>query len=243
MHLTEVQPDDNNDVLIVILARSQSKRIPNKNIRKLGGKPLIEWTIDCAKQIVDETRILVSTDGIEIRDLALRNGVLAPWLRPPELSLDSTPSLDSLMHAVNWYSENLFVPKAVVLLQPTSPFRSAATVVRALKLHRNHSDSSVVGVSKCKSHVDDLHRIEDGALVRIMPSDQEREKFQTNTYAVNGSVYVISSQSLIEQKVLYTKKVLALEIESYVESIDIDTELDWELAEIIAENLESRTKK
>jgi CMP-N,N'-diacetyllegionaminic acid synthase len=241
MPLTELERDENKDVLIVILARSQSKRIPNKNIKKLGGKPLIEWTIDCAKQIVDETRILVSTDGIEIRDLALQNGVVAPWLRPPELSLDSTSSLESLMHAVKWYSENLFTPKVVILLQPTSPFRSAASVIQALKLHRNYSDSSVLGVSKCKSSAKDLYRIENGVLVRIVPDVWETATVQADTYEVNGAIYVISAQSLIEQGEMYTNRVLPFEIQSRIESIDIDTEMDWELAQIVADYLKLRT--
>ena len=243
MQSTELEQEVNQDVLIVILARSQSKRIPNKNMRELGGKPLIEWTIDCAKEIVAGNRILVSTDGIEIRNIALQNGVLAPWLRPRELSLDSTPSADSLKHAVDWFSKNVITPRVVVLLQPTSPFRTATTIKEALKLHRNRTNSTVVAVSKRRMEIENLYKIEDGALVSITPGWLEKSIPQNGIFEINGAIYVVNSEFLLNQGVLYTESVVAIEIESRIESIDIDTEMDWQLAQVVADNFKFKANK
>ena len=115
-------------ILVLILARGGSKRLPNKNILKLGKKHLINWSIDFAKKIPFVCDILVSTDSKKIGSIARKKGVLVPWLRPKRLSLDKTKSHEAALHAINWYENNIQKVDALMLLQPTSPFRRLKTI-------------------------------------------------------------------------------------------------------------------
>ena len=90
-------------ILALITARSGSKRIPDKNIKKLCGKPLINWSIDAAKGIEDICDILVSTDSTIIAEIADTAGATVPWIRPEEIATDSSSSVDVSLHALDWY--------------------------------------------------------------------------------------------------------------------------------------------
>ena len=94
-------------ILALITARGGSKRLPGKNIRSLGGKPLIVWSINIAKDIAEVVDILVSTDDTEIAEIAKNAGALVPWLRPSELATDTASSVDVFLHALKWYEEKI----------------------------------------------------------------------------------------------------------------------------------------
>ncbi|MBI3038827.1 acylneuraminate cytidylyltransferase family protein, partial [bacterium] len=115
-------------MLAVILARKGSKRIPEKNIRELGGKPLISWVLEAAISSKVFSKVLISTDCGRIARIARNCGAWVPFIRPPELSSDSAESVDALIHAVEWllHSKNIEKPKTVCLVQATSPFLSAS---------------------------------------------------------------------------------------------------------------------
>ena len=139
-------------ILALITARGGSKRVPGKNIRPLGGRPLIVWSIDLARGIPEICDILVSTDDAEILEIARGAGALAPWLRPAELATDSAASVDVCLHALDWYEDARGKVDGLMLLQPTSPFRSRATVLRGIGLFRDNQRRSVLGVSRAASH-------------------------------------------------------------------------------------------
>src|SRR3990170_965342 len=120
-------------VLAVIPARGGSKSIPRKNIKPLGGKPLIGWTIDAALQSRMLSRVIVSTDDAEIAQAARECGAETPFLRPPELAQDDSSSISVVLHALQWLEEQEhFSPDYVLLLQPTSPFRNAHDIRAAI---------------------------------------------------------------------------------------------------------------
>ena len=133
-------------MLAVVTARMGSKRLPGKNIKLLGGKPLINWTIEVAREIDEICEVFVTTDSAEIAGVARNAGAYAPWLRPNDLASDSASSVDVVLHALNWYEENIQKVDGVLLLQPTSPFRSHSTIREGLKLY-NTVNESVVAVS------------------------------------------------------------------------------------------------
>ena len=105
-------------ILAIVPARSGSKRLPGKNIKILGDKPLIAWTIECAKKVPDICNVIVSTDSIEIADVAKQYGAIVPFIRPIELSTDTAASVDVMLHALGEYEKKegfvLGLPRAYV---------------------------------------------------------------------------------------------------------------------------------
>ena len=125
-------------ILAFITARGGSKRLPGKNIRSLGGNPLIVWSIEVAKDISDICDILVSTDDSAIAETAKDAGALVPWLRPEELATDTAKSADVCLHGLEWYESEKGRVDGLLLLQPTSPFRTRETVLRGIELFRKN---------------------------------------------------------------------------------------------------------
>ena len=111
-------------ILALVTARGGSVRLPGKNLRQLGGKPLINWSIEIAQDIPEICEILVSTDNESIADISREAGALVPWLRPQEVSTNEPSSVDVALHTLNWYEAEKGIVDGLLLLQPTSPFRS-----------------------------------------------------------------------------------------------------------------------
>lgn len=133
-------------LISLIPARQGSKRLPGKNGRILGGKPLIQWTIDLAIKARRFAAVIVSTDCHNLAEIARNSGALVPWLRPAELATDTATSVDVCRHALDWYEETYSAIDGLLLLQPTSPFRRLETIRHAIDLF--DGDSSVIAVDK-----------------------------------------------------------------------------------------------
>ena len=134
-------------ILALVTARGGSVRLPGKNLRPLGGKPLINWSIEIAQDIPEICEILVSTDNESIADVSREAGALVPWLRPQELSTNEASSVDVALHALNWYEAEKGIVDGLLLLQPTSPFRTRNTVLNGIALYEKMDMLPVVGVS------------------------------------------------------------------------------------------------
>ncbi|HKW84805.1 MAG TPA: acylneuraminate cytidylyltransferase family protein, partial [Burkholderiaceae bacterium] len=146
---------DAGRLLAVVPARGGSKRLPRKNVRPLGGRPLIAWTIEAAHAsgVLDD--VLVSTDDEEIADAARQCGAQVPWLRPAALATDTATSAAVLQHALAWYEAKRGAVSGVVLLQPTSPFRSPASIRGAVASFLGQPEDdrhAVVSVSPAAQH-------------------------------------------------------------------------------------------
>ena len=180
-------------VLALVAARGGSKRLPGKNARNLGGKPLLEWSIDAAMGIPDICDVLVSTDDREIADIAQLAGGLVPWLRPGDLSTDTSSSIDVALHALNWYENANGHVDGLMLLQPTSPFRSKATIKQAIELFLDNDRRSVVGVSPVASYPAWCYRIEENVMLPLsgnnLGSAHSRSQDLPPVYALNGAMY------------------------------------------------------
>ena len=120
-------------ILALITARKNSKRLPKKNLKKIGDKTLVEWSISSAKNISEIIDVFVTTDDSEILKISKKNGAISPWLRPKYLSRDDTSSEDAVMHAVKWYEKNVSKFDGILLLQPTTPFRSKNNIKKAIR--------------------------------------------------------------------------------------------------------------
>ena len=220
-------------ILALIPARGGSKRLPGKNIRLLGGKPLIAWSIDVAKDIPEICDILVSTDDPTIADIARNKGVLVPWLRLSELATDTASSVDVAIHALDWYEREYGAVDGLLLLQPTSPFRSRKTLVQAIHLFDENLGKSVIGVSPASSHPLWCFEIRDQLLRPFVGQGGMNLRSQDlpPAYVVNGSLYLINPKTLRIQHSLFNHSMLPLLIDQPEEVIDIDTEWDWKIAE------------
>lgn len=219
-------------ILALIPARGGSKRLPGKNIRMLGDKPLIVWSIDAAKGIPEICDILVSTDSSEIAEICKESGVLVPWLRPAELATDTASSVDVALHALDWYEANHGTVDGLLLLQPTSPFRTKENICTGIALFAKHEHSSVVGVSPTHTHPMWTLKIENGYLVPFMPEArlQTRSQDLPPAVVVNGAFYLLSPMEIRNKRTFVTEKTIPLLISVSKETIDIDNEQDFKIA-------------
>jgi N-acylneuraminate cytidylyltransferase len=222
-------------LLALILARGGSKRVPGKNLRPLGAKPLIVWSIDAAKGIAEIAATLVSTDDPEIADVARRAGALVPWLRPAELATDTASSLDASLHALDWYERHLGAVDGLLLLQPTSPFRRRGSVLRGIELFRANNLRPVVGLSPAHSHPLWCYKILDGKLYPFVSGTGSHLRSQDlpPAYTINGAFYLIAPAQLRAARSFFSDDMVPLLMSGPEESIDIDTEWDWLMAQTI----------
>ncbi|MFZ5875366.1 MAG: cytidylyltransferase domain-containing protein [Nitrospirota bacterium] len=220
-------------ILALIAARGGSKRVPGKNLRRLGGKPLIVWSIDVAKGVPEICDILVSTDAPNIAEVARHGGALVPWLRPESLATDDALSVDVCLHAMNWYEAEKGAVDGVLLLQPTSPFRSRRTLMRGIELFRATAYRPVLGVSPAQSHPWWCFRIEGGTLRPFVDGDglHRRSQDLPPAYVINGAFYLVTPEHLRQHRSFYSDDMLPLVMDHPAESLDIDTEWDWKAAQ------------
>ncbi len=220
-------------ILALIPARGGSKRLPGKNIRPLGDKPLIVWSIEVVKNIPEICDILVSTDDLEISAICKASGALLPWLRPTELATDTASSVDTALHALDWYEAERGTVDGLLLLQPTSPFRTIETIYKGIELFRKNGGQTVLGVSPTHAHPMWTMKIENEYLVPLMHEHGFgiRSQDLPPAYVVNGSFYLISPETLRTERSLVGQEPVPLLIESQQESLDIDTLWDFKMAE------------
>lgn len=220
-------------ILALIPARGGSKRVPNKNIRQLGGKPLINWSIEAAQGIPEIVDILVSTDSPAIADVARAAGALVPWLRPDELATDTATSIVVCMHALDWYEKENGQVDGLLLLQPTSPFRKAQTIQAGIQLFKKSGDRPVVAFSPAESHPMWCYRVAGDAIHPFVNGvDQPiRSQDLPPAYVINGALYLANPGYLRTHASFLGNDTVPLVIDDKRETLDIDTEWDWLLAE------------
>ncbi len=222
-------------ILALIPARGGSKRLPGKNIKELGGKPLIHWTIEAAKGAEEICEVLVSTDDEAIAEVARRCGACVPWLRPAALATDTAGSADVALHALGWYQANVGHVDGLLLLQPTSPFRTRDTIRRGIELFVTHGMKPVLGVSLVEKHPMWCMKMHEGTLIPFMSDNglDLRSQELPPVYVVNGCFYLITPTELMLNVKFQQEGSIPLIINSPHESLDIDTQWDWSLAEFM----------
>ena len=217
--------------LVIIPARKGSKGVVGKNKKILGGKPLIQYTIEAALKVFPSNEICISTNDEEIIKLATSLNVAPPFLRPEELSTDKSSSQDVILHALNYYMANRYIPDVVILLQATSPFRTSFHIREALKLYNSSLDMVVSGfTSKSNPYFNLFETNEKGFLIKSKKSNYTRRQDCPEVFEYNGAIYIINKKSLDEKNMTeFNKNKLYLMDE--ISSHDIDTPLDWIIAE------------
>lgn len=224
----------NTRLLAIIPARGGSKRLMRKNVLSLGGMPLIAWTIDAALASRCFIDVLLSTDDAEIAEVAREYGALVPWLRPAELATDTARSIDVVLHALDWYESEHGSVHGVILLQPTSPFRTVATIQEAVRLFVElGAKAPVVSVRPAETHPAWTFSLEEG---RMRPfcgweSLKLRSQDLPSAYTVNGAIYVSTPARLRATESFFSEDMNALVMTNSNEWLDIDTEQDWKMAQ------------
>lgn len=224
--------------LAVIPARGGSKGVPRKNILDLAGRPLIAWTIDAAVTSAVFDRILISTDDDEIAEVGLHYGAEVPFLRPAELATDEASSLSVVRHAVDWYvNAQRGQAVGVMLLQPTSPFRSASDIRMAASLASSAMECdplNVVSVKRCTHDPRWSFRINGlNTLAPLSATDRSpRRQDAGEIYQPNGAIYVSSTSRILGGGSWYDDPVKAY-VMPEGRSIDIDSLWDLEVARLL----------
>ena len=220
--------------LVVIPARGGSKGIPHKNIKLLNGKPLICFSIDVARQFTTDDNICVTTDDDEIIKVVEEYGLKVPFKRPDYLATDTCGSNEVIQHAYRFFAEKGIQYDAILLLQPTSPFRKVEFLKEAVALYDDSIDMvTSVKLSSCNPYYDGFEEDADG-LLKISKGDGtiERRQDAPSVWQQNGSIYVINPKSLMEKGMAHFTKIRKYAM-SELYSVDIDNSFDWKVAELV----------
>lgn len=224
-------------VLAIIPAREGSKGVKNKNIKILNDKPLISYSIEEAKKANLIDKLIVSTDSNLIADISKQNGAEVPFIRPKELATDSSLTYDVVRHTVDFFENKGDFFDIILLLQPTTPFRKASTIDKAISILKNQDIfTSVVSVVDVEgNHPLRMKKIENNFLVNYI--DQENENMNPRkelpkVYIRSGSIYCILTSIFKKERSLVSKSCAPL-ILNKMETINIDTMLDFKLCELI----------
>jgi CMP-N,N'-diacetyllegionaminic acid synthase len=232
MSATKIQ-QSNSPYLAVIPARGGSKRVPGKNLALLGGKPLLLHTVEAALATKRINRVLVSTDEGEIARVAIAAGAESPALRPTALARDKSPMLGVVLHAISMAEPDRRWVEAVVLLQPTSPFRNASQIAAAIACYEANEADSVISVHAAREHPYYAWRLEDEVLVPFYSLQHQQTVRQAlpAAYYETGAIFVLRRE-VLDTGEFYGEKVVPFEMDE-VSSVDIDTPQDLAFAEFL----------
>lgn len=222
-------------VTALIPARGGSKRLPRKNVKLLGDKPLIAWSIEAAKASKYIDRVIVSTDDEEIKQVSEQYGAQVPFLRPEHLSNDHASSFDVIKHAICFLQ--LDQPnELIVLLQPTSPLRLVSELDTALEFFIAKNAKGIVSISETEHSPMWSNTLpENGCMSDFIRPEVQGKRSQDlpRFFRLNGSIYIYETLSLLEQaKMFFDENVYGFET-SLETAVDIDTALDFLVAETI----------
>lgn len=228
------------NVLAITLARGGSKGIPKKNLAKLAGKPLIQYTIDLVNKCELIDRYIVSTDDIEIRDYCLSQGVDVPFLRPSYLASDQATSADALIHAVEFCEQQEKLRYDYVIeLMATNPFKNKNDVESCINKLKDTNADSVIGVTRVEEHHPArLKKIESDKIFDFCVPElsSRRQDLRPYAYIRNGSIYALNRNKLIDNKHRFGGSNSRPHIMPSERGINIDGPLDLALCELLIKN-------
>lgn len=221
-------------VLGIIPARGGSKGIIKKNMKMLNGKPLIDYTIVAAEKSELLDKFIVSTDDKEILEYCKQRGVSAPFIRPDEFSTDTASSVDVVIHAIDYFEKNGIFYDSVMLLQPTTPFRSSELIDRSIRCFYKKSLTSIVSVVDVgANHPHRMYSMDrNDALEPLINTNDPMMARQSlpRFYIRSGDIYMISISELKKNGSLIGSKPHGLEVD-VLNAVNIDTPLDFFVAE------------
>lgn len=220
----------NKKVLALIPARGGSKGIPKKNLFPIMAKPLLQYTFDAAKDSGALSNIMISSEDDEILHFAQLHGIDTRYRRPASLGTDQAKTADVVEDVLKWLEQIGEYPDVLVLLQPTSPLRSADDINRAVKRFQDLGADSMVSVHKMVEHpYKSMHLAEDGSwqyLAKPVEKTHRRQDYDENYYTINGAFYLVKPDWFREKQAFVVEGETELFEMSPVAGIDVDELVD-----------------
>ena len=225
---------DNIKVLGLINARGGSKGVPRKNIKLLGGKPLISWSIKAGLKSKYINKLVVSTDDSEIAEVSRSFGAEVPFMRPKELASDSSLQIDSIKHAISFLEDEGEYFDIILLLQPTTPLRKTFDIDSSLELLIEKNADTVISVTDVggRHPATCYEPLKDKKIVPYFKSDERgvlRQEFKPILWR-NGAIYATKRNVIIDNNSLYGKSIVGYKM-GEERSFNIDSQFDWNLTE------------
>ena len=222
-------------ILGLIPARGGSKGIPRKNLAPVAGRPLLAWTVEAARASGVLDRIVVSTEDAEIAQVARTCGAEVPFMRPAELARDDTPGLEPVVHALETLARDGYRPEWILLLQPTSPLRTAEDIRGARALRGRPEARSVISVCEASHPPAWMRRL--GADLELLPYFPREEDPATRqelpkAYALNGALYLTHVEALLRERTFTPSRTYGY-VMPPEHSIDIDSPWDLRVTDLV----------
>ncbi len=232
-------------ILAIIPARGGSNKLPRKNILPLLGKPLITWTIEEAKKVSYIDKLIVSTDDPEIAELSRKNNAEVPFLRPEHLAMDDSRGIDVVIHSIKWFKSQDNKYDIILLLQPTSPLRSAEDIIQSIHLLKKNKVKAVISVCEVEHSPCWMNTLPVDLNMNsfMKPEIQNKNRQELPTYyRINGAIYIAYSYYILKNS-----SFLGSEAYAYImpkeRSIDIDSQQDIDLAEYLLRKISYNLEK
>ena len=225
------------NICAFIFARGGSKGLVNKNLKNFHGKPLIGWAIECALSLKSIDCVIVSTDSSDIANVSKSFGALVPFMRPKELARDDSPEWMAWRHAIEFVRNDFGrLPEAILSLPSTAPLRSSIDVQNCLDLYEKEKPDAVITVTEShRSPYFNMVKKNENENVRLVIDSGKkisRRQDVPKVFDVTTVAYVLDPKFVMEEKSLFCGHVLSVEI-PLERSIDIDTQLDFDIAEFL----------
>lgn len=222
-------------ILAIIPARGGSQGVPRKNIKILAGRPLIAYTINAALESKHHPRVVVSTDDERIAEIAREIGAEVPFMRPSHLAQNDTPMLPVLQHTIEHLKKDGYNPDIIAVLQPTSPLRTSEHIDQAISILVSTGADSVVSLCEAEHSPYWMKKIDRaGRVTPFLDIEKEYNRRQElpKVYRLNGAIFITHPNIIMNEGRLLGDDTRAyiMELE---DSIDIDTEFDFRVAELI----------
>lgn len=213
-----------------VVARGGSKGIPDKNIRILNNKPLVQYSFESARNAGFIDAVHLSTDDSRVAQIAVKHQVDVFYLRPDHLATDESSVMDVILYHLKWLELNgKVVPENIVLFQPTSPIRSKNLVDNCIAAFEKSGKQSLLAVSHCSQHPYEMFEIKDEKLIYLNKTHKRRQEYP-DYFFITGSLYIAATSFIMHENKLFDEDS-ATYVVSAEEAIDIDEEQDLILAD------------
>lgn len=223
-------------IVCIIPARSGSKRLPGKNVKKIGGKPMIAHAILAAKGSKYVDRVIVSTDDVEIAKVARKYGAEVPFIRPAELASDTAPTLLVLQHAIaHIENQDKFKPDLIVLIQPTNPLVKSEDIDGTIEKIIAAKTNSCFTVCEIHQRPEWMYLLDNKKPKLFLASASKTKRSQDlpKLAIINGAVYVTRYDTLMKKNLIRDNSNTSIYLMPKERSVDIDDHLDFKIAEAL----------
>src|SRR3989344_8717445 len=222
----------NNKILCVIPARGGSKRLPGKNIKKIGGKPMIAHAILATKESKYVDRVVVSTDDSAIAKVAKKYKAEIPFMRPPKLAIDTAPTLPVIQHTVSFYESKLkFKPNLIILIQPTNPLIITEDVNKTIETLFKTKTNTCFTVTEISQRPEWMYRLDSKKpelFIKKGGGLKKRSQDLPRLGIINGTVYAMKYNTLMKENKIYDDNT-SIYIMHRERSVDIDDHFDFKV--------------